>query len=123
MINFGYTIWIPLIPLIFFLLLGLAGHKLKARLSGLIGTGGLGLVTLLSYITAYFYFFGTDKVDGAFQKIQAFNMTWLQLTDKLETTTQNLFAIGDGAGITRGLMQSSASGVIAAREILHRLGA
>lgn len=47
----------------------------------------------------------------------------LQLTDKLETTTQNLFAIGDGAGITRGLMQSSASGVIAAREILHRLGA
>lgn len=46
----------------------------------------------------------------------------LQLTDKLETTTENLFAIGDGAGITRGLMQASASGVIAAREILHRLG-
>lgn len=47
----------------------------------------------------------------------------LQLTDKLETTTENLFAIGDGAGITRGLMQASASGVIASREILHRLGA
>ncbi len=46
----------------------------------------------------------------------------LQLTDKLETVIQNLFAIGDGAGITRGLMQSSASGVIAAREILQRLG-
>ncbi|MCX6345494.1 MAG: FAD-dependent oxidoreductase [Armatimonadetes bacterium] len=46
----------------------------------------------------------------------------LQLTDKLETLIKNLFAIGDGAGITRGLMQSSASGVIAAREISHRLG-
>lgn len=47
----------------------------------------------------------------------------LELSDKLETAIGNLFAIGDGAGITRGLMQSSASGVIAAREILHRLGA
>lgn len=44
----------------------------------------------------------------------------LQLSDKLETAINNLFAIGDGAGVTRGLMQSSASGVIAAREILRR---
>lgn len=44
----------------------------------------------------------------------------LQLSDKLETAISNLFAIGDGAGVTRGLMQSSASGVIAAREILRR---
>jgi NADH-quinone oxidoreductase subunit L len=83
MINFGYTILIPLIPFIVFLVLGLAGHKLKARLSGLIGTCGLGLVTLLSYVTAYYYFFSSEKVDGAFQKIQAYNVTWLQLTDKL----------------------------------------
>jgi uncharacterized FAD-dependent dehydrogenase len=46
----------------------------------------------------------------------------LQLSDKLETAITDLFAIGDGAGVTRGLMQSSASGVIAAREILKRLG-
>ena len=46
----------------------------------------------------------------------------LQLSDKLETAITDLFAIGDGAGVTRGLMQSSASGVIAAREILRRLG-
>lgn len=83
MINFGYTIWIPLIPFIVFVVLGLTGHKLKAKLSGLIGTGGLGLVTLLSYVTAYYYFFSTEKIDGAFRKIQAFNTTWLQLTDKL----------------------------------------
>ena len=45
----------------------------------------------------------------------------LLLTDKLETEVGNLFAVGDGAGVTRGLVQSSASGVIAAREITHRL--
>jgi NADH-quinone oxidoreductase subunit L len=83
MINFSYTVWIPLIPFLVFLILGLSGHKLKARLSGLIGTGGLGLVTLLSYITAYRYFFTTEKIGDAFQKIEAFKITWLQFTDKL----------------------------------------
>lgn len=33
---------------------------------------------------------------------------------------ENLYTIGDGAGITRGLIQSSASGVIAARDILKK---
>jgi len=83
MINFSYTIWIILIPFLMFVLLGLAGFKLKAKLSGLLGTGGLGVVTILSYITAYSYFFSSEKVDGAYQKITAFNITWLQFTDKL----------------------------------------
>jgi uncharacterized FAD-dependent dehydrogenase len=38
----------------------------------------------------------------------------------LETRIANLFAVGDGAGITRGLAQASASGVTAAREIIRR---
>ena len=83
MINFSYTIWIPLLPFIMFLLLGLAGHKLKPKLSGLLGTGGLGLITILSYITAFKYFFTSEKVDGAYQKITALNFTWLQFTDNL----------------------------------------
>lgn len=45
----------------------------------------------------------------------------LQLTDKLETPIDNLFAAGDGAGVSRGLIQASVSGVVAAREILSRL--
>jgi len=44
----------------------------------------------------------------------------LKLTPALETEVKNLFAIGDGAGVTRGLVQASISGVIAAREILRR---
>jgi uncharacterized FAD-dependent dehydrogenase len=34
-----------------------------------------------------------------------------------ETGVENLYAIGDGAGITRGLMQSSVTGVVVARNI------
>lgn len=45
----------------------------------------------------------------------------IEMTNKLETAIENLFAIGDGAGVTRGLMQASASGVIAAREVIERL--
>jgi uncharacterized FAD-dependent dehydrogenase len=45
----------------------------------------------------------------------------LRLTPSLETDITNLFTIGDGAGVTRGLVQASASGVIAAREILKRV--
>ncbi len=45
----------------------------------------------------------------------------LKLTDHLETEIKNLFAVGDGAGVSRGLIQSSVSGVIAAREIIKRL--
>jgi uncharacterized FAD-dependent dehydrogenase len=46
----------------------------------------------------------------------------VRLTPALETQINNLFAIGDGAGVTRGLVQASASGIIAAREIMSRMG-
>jgi len=45
----------------------------------------------------------------------------LALTNSLETQIKNLFAAGDGAGVTRGLAQSAVSGVIVAREILNRV--
>jgi len=44
----------------------------------------------------------------------------LQLSNSLETRIRNLFTIGDGAGVTRGLVQASASGVIVAKEIIKR---
>ncbi len=47
----------------------------------------------------------------------------LQLTSSLETEVNNLFAVGDGAGVTRGLVQASASGILAAAEISRRLSA
>jgi len=45
-----------------------------------------------------------------------------QLSPSSETEVNNMFAAGDGAGISRGLIEASASGVVAAREILRRSG-
>lgn len=45
----------------------------------------------------------------------------IKLDNSLETEIKNLFAVGDGAGVSRGLIQASASGIIVAREILKRL--
>jgi len=33
-----------------------------------------------------------------------------------------MFAVGDGTGVSRGLVQASASGLVAAVEILRRAG-
>jgi uncharacterized FAD-dependent dehydrogenase len=51
-----------------------------------------------------------------------FYSSQLKLTPCLETEISNIFAAGDGAGVSRGLVQASASGIVAAREILKRLG-
>mgnify|MGYP001565732605 FL=1 len=45
----------------------------------------------------------------------------IKLSKSLETEIPHLFAIGDGAGVSRGLIQASASGVAVAREIKKRL--
>jgi uncharacterized FAD-dependent dehydrogenase len=44
----------------------------------------------------------------------------LHLKSNLETQIVNLYAVGDGAGVTRGLMQASISGVLAARDIARK---
>lgn len=46
----------------------------------------------------------------------------LALSPELESQIPNFFAAGDGAGVTRGLAQASAAGVIVARAILKREG-
>ncbi len=44
-----------------------------------------------------------------------------ELSPLLETQVDGLFAVGDGAGVTRGLMQASASGLLAGREVARRV--
>jgi len=46
----------------------------------------------------------------------------IQVSSEMETGVKNLFAVGDGAGITRGLIQASACGILAARAVARRLG-
>jgi uncharacterized FAD-dependent dehydrogenase len=45
----------------------------------------------------------------------------LKLTKDLESEVKNLFIVGDGAGVTRGLIQASMSGMVAGKEIAHRI--
>ncbi len=40
---------------------------------------------------------------------------------QFETSVRNLYAIGDGASVTRGLQQASANGLAAARGLLEKL--
>ena len=81
--DFSYTLYIVLIPLFTFLITGLLGHKIKDSISGLIGTFGLGASAVISYLTAYNYFFKLGKVEGAYKAIIPFNTTWINFTDKL----------------------------------------
>lgn len=46
----------------------------------------------------------------------------IKLSPALETDIKNLFFVGDGAGVTRGLIQASISGIIASKEIVKRMG-
>lgn len=46
----------------------------------------------------------------------------LKLDNTLETAIEGLYAVGDGAGVSRGLVQASVSGVVAARAIKGKSG-
>ena len=80
MSNYFYILWIPLLPLATFVLLGLFGRKYLSGISGLIGTASMFTSTLLSFIAAKQYFFVDGKVNGVFQKIVALKYTWLEFS-------------------------------------------
>ena len=65
---------------------------------------------------------GTANYDTLLYGVEVkFYSARINLSQNLETQLPNLFAIGDGAGITRGLAQAGASGVQAARAIAARV--
>jgi hypothetical protein len=64
--------------------------------------------------------YGNDS-DVILDILKKYGETGGELTNELETEgVKNLFTIGDGAGVTRGLIQASASGVYVARTIASR---
>jgi len=80
--NSSYTILIPLIPLAVFLLLGIFNQKIKPAVSGYIGVSGLLASAILSFYTAYQYFFVIDKVDGIYQTFVD-KTVWMHFTETL----------------------------------------
>ena len=82
--DFTYSIWILLLPLISFLVIGLPEFLNKKyawshKTAGLIGTCSLGLVTVLSYFTAFQYFTSPRLADGTLATFVPYNLTWLPL--------------------------------------------
>jgi len=82
--DFTYSIWILLLPLISFLVIGLPEFLNKKyawshKTAGLIGTCSLGLVTALSYFTAFQYFTSPRLADGTLATFVPYNFTWLPL--------------------------------------------
>ena len=64
--DFNYTILILLLPVLSFLVLGLAGMRMTHKMAGAIGTTVLTAVAALSYVTAYLYFGNGRVADGTF---------------------------------------------------------
>ncbi len=65
---------------------------------------------------------GTANHDTLLYGVEVkFYSSRIELSNLLETPYRNLFACGDGAGVTRGLSQAAASGVYVARNIGARL--
>ena len=80
--NYTYVILIPTIPLLVFLILGIFYNRIKPALSGLIGVCGLLISTILTFKTAYDYFFLIGKSDGVYQTF-THKTVWMNFTDTL----------------------------------------
>lgn len=77
-----YTILILLLPVLMFLVLGLCGPRMAPRTAGLLGTLGLAVITVLSYVTAFQYF-SAGRIGGVWQPLIPLNVEWLRFTEHL----------------------------------------
>jgi len=92
---FDYSILILAVPFLLFVIIGLTGHKFKPLVSGLVGTLGLTVITIISYAIAIAYFWGSSNAGVsagnpeeavAYQTIVPFAFTWLPFTKNLIIT-------------------------------------
>ena len=77
-----YTLLILVLPLLSFIVLGLVDSKWKPKVAGTIGTVVLGIITALSYYTAWEYF-TMHKIAGVYEKIIPMNIEWIRFTEFL----------------------------------------
>lgn len=79
----GYTVYIILVPMVMFLFIGLGSKWLRPRAAGLCGTLGMAVSALLSYLTAYRYFFVEGLEGDAYRALTAWSAQWLRFSDTL----------------------------------------
>jgi NADH-quinone oxidoreductase subunit L len=80
--DYSFSLLIILVPLSLFLVLGLLNKRLSPRAGGIIGTSGVAIVTVLSYLVGYYYF--SEPAEKGFHAIQPFNLLWLSFTSELK---------------------------------------
>lgn len=79
-----YTILILLLPFVSFLVLGIAGMKLRPAVAGAIGTAVVAVVAVLSYTAAGEYFFGVGRdAAGLYPTLVPWNTVWLPISQTL----------------------------------------
>ena len=73
------------IPLTMFLVLGIGGVKMSHKLAGWLGCLGMGTTLVLSYITAFTYYFSPEFIAENGERLQVilFNIDWLAFTQSL----------------------------------------
>ena len=101
-----YTILILLLPLLSFLLLVIGGKWMTHRTAGFIGTAVLGVVAVLSYVTAVQYFSAPRLEDGTFATWIPYNFEWLPFT---ETLTFNIGILLDPISVMMLIVISTVS--------------
>ncbi|MDE6268491.1 MAG: NADH-quinone oxidoreductase subunit L [Muribaculaceae bacterium] len=102
------------IPLFTFLLLGLLGKFMQRGMAGVIGTSAMGITLVLSYITAFTYFFSGNPlfISAGGDRLQAviFNTVWLQFTpDQIDAAGQ---IVKHGLAIKLGFLLDSISAMM-----------
>lgn len=101
-----FTLLILILPFLSFLILGLGGKWMSHRSAGIIGTIGLGLVTILSYTTAWLYFTAPRLADGTFATLMPYDFRWLPFS---ETLSFNLGIMLDPISVMMLLVISTVS--------------
>ncbi len=81
--QYNYIAWIPLLPLLGFVILGLFGKKYFNNQGGIVATLLMLVSTVLSLYAAWQYFFVSGKLNGVYQKINALNINWLQFSENV----------------------------------------
>lgn len=115
-----YTILILLLPLASFLVLGLAGMKMRPAAAGAVGTAVLAVVALLSYWTAFEYFSAGRDAAGVFPTLIPWNAVWLPIGGALhidlgsarpdlgDDARGDLHGVADGPHLFAGLHEGRA---------------
>jgi len=80
---YSNTVWILIVLFFAFIIVGLFGNRLKPTLAGAISTIAILFTTVISYTTAYLYFFQQGMIDGKFAMLIPFEHEWLRFSDTL----------------------------------------